>query len=109
MADASVGTILADAAGHALLGCAAQSLLGGDCAGGAIGGAASAIAAPLIRDAIYDGSQTVVGERRWHPGYAVQRPRIQCHHRCACYPGRQRGEERAPGARTRRQPQALRK
>ncbi|MGT2456173.1 DUF637 domain-containing protein [Cupriavidus basilensis] len=60
MADASVGTILANAAGHALLGCAAQSLLGGDCAGGAIGGAASAIAAPLIRDAIYDGSQTVV-------------------------------------------------
>lgn len=52
-ADSDVGTIIANAAGHALLGCAAQSLMGGDCAGGAIGGAASAIAAPLIRDALY--------------------------------------------------------
>ncbi|MFJ4291920.1 DUF637 domain-containing protein [Cupriavidus sp. NPDC089707] len=51
--DATPGTILANAASHALLGCAAQSLTGGDCAGGAIGGAASALAAPLIRDAIY--------------------------------------------------------
>lgn len=49
-------TILANAAGHALVGCAAQSLTGGDCAGGAIGGAASAIAAPLIRDEVYAGS-----------------------------------------------------
>ncbi|WP_458762567.1 two-partner secretion domain-containing protein [Cupriavidus basilensis] len=50
---ADTGTILANAAGHALLGCAAQSLTGGDCAGGAVGGAASALAAPLIRDAVY--------------------------------------------------------
>ncbi|NUA32238.1 DUF637 domain-containing protein, partial [Cupriavidus basilensis] len=50
---ASPGTILANAASHALLGCAAASLSGGDCAGGAVGGAASAIAAPLIRDKIY--------------------------------------------------------
>lgn len=46
-------SILANVLGHALVGCAAQSLSGGDCAGGAIGGAASAIAAPLIRDALY--------------------------------------------------------
>ncbi|XYI30543.1 DUF637 domain-containing protein [Cupriavidus oxalaticus] len=57
---ASTGTVLANMAGHALLGCAAQSLLGGDCAAGAVGGAASALAAPLIRDGLYDGSQTVV-------------------------------------------------
>lgn len=50
---ASPGTILANAAAHALLGCATQSLLGGDCGGGAIGGAASALAAPVIRDAVY--------------------------------------------------------
>lgn len=50
---ADTSTILANAAGHALLGCAAQSLTGGDCAGGAVGGAASALAAPLIRDAVY--------------------------------------------------------
>ncbi|AJG17444.1 Large exoproteins involved in heme utilization or adhesion [Cupriavidus basilensis] len=50
---ADTGTILANAASHALLGCAAQSLTGGDCAGGAVGGAASAIAAPLIRDQVY--------------------------------------------------------
>ncbi|GAA0827955.1 hypothetical protein GCM10009080_00350 [Cupriavidus pauculus] len=52
-------SILANVLGHALVGCAAQSLSGGDCAGGAIGGAASAIAAPLIRDSLYAGSQTV--------------------------------------------------
>ncbi|MFJ4291923.1 DUF637 domain-containing protein [Cupriavidus sp. NPDC089707] len=57
---ADTGTIVANATAHALLGCAAQSLTGGDCAGGAIGGAASALAAPLIRDGLYDGSQTVV-------------------------------------------------
>lgn len=50
---ATPDTIMANAASHALLGCAAQSLMGGSCAGGAIGGAASALAAPLIRDAIY--------------------------------------------------------
>lgn len=45
--------------GHALLGCAAASLSGNDCSGGAIGGASSALVAPLIRDALYDGTQTV--------------------------------------------------
>ncbi|WP_231586594.1 two-partner secretion domain-containing protein [Cupriavidus basilensis] len=50
---ATAETILANAAGHALLGCAAASLTGGDCAGGAVGGAASAIVAPLIRDVVY--------------------------------------------------------
>ncbi|CAG2133597.1 beta strand repeat-containing protein [Cupriavidus plantarum] len=58
--DATTDSIIANAAAHALIGCAAQSLNGGDCAGGAIGGAASAIAAPLIRDGLYDGTQTVV-------------------------------------------------
>ncbi|MGN5479985.1 DUF637 domain-containing protein [Cupriavidus basilensis] len=38
---ATPGTVMANAVSHALLGCAAQSLTGGDCAGGAIGGAAS--------------------------------------------------------------------
>jgi len=57
---ATTSTIVANAAAHALIGCAAQGLTGGDCAGGAIGGAASAIAAPLIRDGFYEGSQTVV-------------------------------------------------
>ncbi|WP_262389585.1 DUF637 domain-containing protein [Cupriavidus campinensis] len=52
-------TILTNVLGHALVGCAAQSLTGGDCAGGAIGGAASAIAAPLIRDEVYAGSNVV--------------------------------------------------
>ena len=52
-AGSSPESILANVAGHALVGCAAQSLMGGDCAGGAIGGAASAVAAPLIRDAVY--------------------------------------------------------
>lgn len=52
-------SILANVLGHALVGCAAQSLSGGDCAGGAIGGAASAIAAPLIRDQIYADSPVV--------------------------------------------------
>lgn len=50
---ANTETIIANAAAHALIGCAAQGLTGGDCAGGAIGGAASAIAAPLIRDTVY--------------------------------------------------------
>ncbi|TXH99117.1 MAG: filamentous hemagglutinin N-terminal domain-containing protein, partial [Rhizobium sp.] len=50
---------LSNVLSHALLGCAAQSLGGGDCAGGAIGGAASAIAAPLIRDGVYADSRVV--------------------------------------------------
>ncbi|WER45125.1 filamentous hemagglutinin N-terminal domain-containing protein [Cupriavidus sp. WKF15] len=39
---------LAYIASHAALGCAAQGLLSGDCAAGAIGGAASTIVAPLV-------------------------------------------------------------
>ncbi|WP_197498383.1 DUF637 domain-containing protein, partial [Cupriavidus gilardii] len=50
---ADAGTILANALAHGALGCAAASATGRDCAGGAIGGAASAIAAPLIRDYVY--------------------------------------------------------
>ncbi|MDW3684258.1 DUF637 domain-containing protein [Cupriavidus sp. CV2] len=40
---------------HAALGCAAQSLLGGDCAGGAIGGATSALVANQIAGLVTDG------------------------------------------------------
>ncbi|WP_454725791.1 MULTISPECIES: two-partner secretion domain-containing protein [Cupriavidus] len=46
-------------ASHAALGCVAGAAGSGDCVSGAIGGAASAIAAPLIRDSLYAGSQTV--------------------------------------------------
>ncbi|MHA6846608.1 two-partner secretion domain-containing protein [Ralstonia syzygii] len=53
---ATPATIFANALGHALVGCASASLTSGDCAGGAIGGAASAIAAPIIRDQVYAGS-----------------------------------------------------
>ncbi len=45
--------------GHALLGCAAAALRDSECAGGAIGGAASALVAPLIRDGLYAGSESV--------------------------------------------------
>ncbi|WP_443114103.1 two-partner secretion domain-containing protein [Herbaspirillum seropedicae] len=44
---------------HALLGCAAAALKGSECAGGAVGGAGSALVAPLIRDGLYDGNETV--------------------------------------------------
>ncbi|MFP4899385.1 beta strand repeat-containing protein [Paraburkholderia sp. BR14261] len=44
---------------HAALGCAASAAEGTGCAGGAIGGATSALIAPLVRDGLYDGSQTV--------------------------------------------------
>lgn len=47
------GTVLANALAHGALGCAAASATGGDCAGGAVGAASSAILAPFIRDAIY--------------------------------------------------------
>ncbi len=50
---------LSNVLSHALLGCAAQSLGGGDCAGGAIGGAASALLAPLIRDQVYADSEVL--------------------------------------------------
>ncbi|MEN7531924.1 DUF637 domain-containing protein, partial [Cupriavidus sp. DL-D2] len=56
---ATTNSIIANAAAHALIGCAAQGLTGGDCAGGAIGGAASALAAPLIRDQLYADSAVV--------------------------------------------------
>lgn len=46
-------------AAHAALGCAASAASGTGCAGGAIGGAAAALVAPVTRDALYDGSQTV--------------------------------------------------
>ncbi|NKA93517.1 hemagglutinin [Ralstonia solanacearum] len=59
MPNADASTIAMNVTAHALLGCAAQSLSGGSCAGGAIGGATSAVVAPLVRDALYDGSQTV--------------------------------------------------
>lgn len=58
---ANLGTEAANALAHAALGCAAQSLNGGDCAGGAIGGATSAIVAPLVRDGLYGDTQTVTG------------------------------------------------
>lgn len=47
------GTVLANALAHGALGCAAASATGGDCAGGAVGAASSAVLAPFIRDAIY--------------------------------------------------------
>jgi filamentous hemagglutinin len=50
---------LQNVAAHAALGCAAQSAMGGDCGSGAIGGATSAVVAPLVRDGLYDGSQSV--------------------------------------------------
>ncbi|CAG9186329.1 hypothetical protein LMG32289_06376 [Cupriavidus pampae] len=43
---------LENVASHAALGCAAQSAMGGDCASGAIGGATSAVVAPLVGDAV---------------------------------------------------------
>lgn len=54
-AEGSPGYVLA----HAGLGCAMSAAEGTGCAGGAIGGAASSIVAPLVRDALYDGTQTV--------------------------------------------------
>jgi filamentous hemagglutinin len=59
MEDATAGSITANIMGHALVGCAASSLNGGDCASGAVGGATSALVAPLIRDSLYNGTQTV--------------------------------------------------
>ncbi|CAB3680276.1 hypothetical protein LMG24076_02391 [Trinickia soli] len=44
---------------HGVLGCAASAAEGTGCGGGAIGGAASALVAPLIRDGLYNGSETV--------------------------------------------------
>jgi len=50
---------LQNVAAHAALGCAAQGAMGADCASGAIGGATSAVVAPLVRDGLYDGQQAV--------------------------------------------------
>ncbi|MFC4420209.1 hypothetical protein ACFO7E_11985, partial [Cupriavidus pampae] len=50
---------LENVASHAALGCAAQSAMGGDCASGAIGGATSAIVAPVVRDGLYGGGESV--------------------------------------------------
>ncbi|MGZ2748587.1 two-partner secretion domain-containing protein [Burkholderia stagnalis] len=55
LAEGSPGYVLA----HATLGCALSAAGGTGCAGGAIGGAASAIATPYVRDSLYDGKQTV--------------------------------------------------
>jgi filamentous hemagglutinin len=43
---------LQNVAAHAALGCAAQSAMGGDCGSGAIGGATSAVVAPLVGGAL---------------------------------------------------------
>ncbi|WP_254600104.1 DUF637 domain-containing protein [Cupriavidus gilardii] len=46
------GTVLANALAHGASGCAAASATGRDCAGGAIGGATSAIVAPLVGEGL---------------------------------------------------------
>ncbi|TYZ40391.1 hemagglutinin, partial [Ralstonia solanacearum] len=55
---ATPGSIAANIAMHGLLGCAAQSVINGNCAGGAAGAMTSAIVAPLLRDALYGDTQT---------------------------------------------------
>jgi filamentous hemagglutinin len=55
MAEGTPGYVLA----HAALGCVLSAADGTGCGGGAVGGAASAIATPVIRDGLYDGSETV--------------------------------------------------
>nr|WKF59905.1 Toxin CdiA [Paraburkholderia busanensis] len=54
LAEGSPGYVLA----HAGLGCALSAAEGSGCVGGAIGGATSAIVAPIVRDGLYDQSQT---------------------------------------------------
>ncbi|HHL4080533.1 two-partner secretion domain-containing protein [Burkholderia sola] len=51
LAEGSPGYVLA----HAGLGCALSAAKGTGCASGAIGGAASALVAPVVRDALYNG------------------------------------------------------
>ncbi|WP_232443018.1 filamentous hemagglutinin N-terminal domain-containing protein [Burkholderia ubonensis] len=53
LAEGHPGYVLA----HAALGCALSSAEGTGCAAGAIGGATSALVAPIVRDALYDGSE----------------------------------------------------
>jgi filamentous hemagglutinin len=55
LAEKTPGNVLA----HAALACAMSAAEGTGCAGGAIGAGASAIASPYVRDALYDGTQTV--------------------------------------------------
>ena len=55
LAAGSPGYVLA----HAGLGCALSAAKGTGCARGAIGGAASAIVAPMVRDGLYNDTQTV--------------------------------------------------
>ncbi|MDB0578826.1 DUF637 domain-containing protein, partial [Ralstonia solanacearum] len=57
-AGATPGSITANVAMHGLLGCAAQSIINGSCAGGAAGAMSSAILAPLVRDSLYGASDT---------------------------------------------------
>ncbi|WP_328515487.1 filamentous hemagglutinin N-terminal domain-containing protein [Ralstonia pseudosolanacearum] len=53
---ATPGSVVANVAAHSLLGCAAASLNGGDCASGAAGAMSSALVAPILRDAQYGAS-----------------------------------------------------
>ncbi|WP_080417992.1 filamentous hemagglutinin N-terminal domain-containing protein [Burkholderia ubonensis] len=53
LAEGSPGYVLA----HAGLGCALSAAKGTGCASGAIGGATSALVAPVVRDALYDGKE----------------------------------------------------
>ncbi|KVN42198.1 adhesin [Burkholderia pyrrocinia] len=55
LAEGSPGYVLA----HAGLGCALSAVKGTGCASGAIGGATSALVAPIARDALYDGKEKV--------------------------------------------------
>ena len=55
---ATPGSIVANVAMHGLLGCAAQSIINGSCAGGAAGAMTSAILAPLVRDSLYGAGDT---------------------------------------------------
>lgn len=67
LAEKSPGYVLA----HAGLGCALSAAEGNGCAGGAIGGAASAVIAPVLRDALYDGSEKVISTQ-YFDGSTVQ-------------------------------------
>ncbi|WP_231662999.1 filamentous hemagglutinin N-terminal domain-containing protein [Ralstonia solanacearum] len=53
---ATPGSAVANVAAHGLLGCAAASLSGGDCASGAAGAMTSALVAPILRDTQYGAS-----------------------------------------------------
>jgi len=55
---ATPSSVVANIAAHGLLGCAAASLNGEDCASGAAGAMTSALVAPILRDAQYGASGT---------------------------------------------------